>query len=102
NSYGETMIEIVSGTDRPGSRTLTIAKHVLSVYQGLGANVNLIDLSQLNLSDLASGEYYKGAKGGYHEAVERCTNAQGIVLIVPEYNGSYPGILKLFIDYWKY
>jgi chromate reductase len=24
------------------------------------------------------------------------------VMVVPEYNGSYPGILKLFIDYWKY
>src|SRR5205814_1354361 len=35
-------------------------------------------------------------------AVERVTRASGVVLVVPEYNGSYPGVLKLFIDYWRY
>jgi chromate reductase, NAD(P)H dehydrogenase (quinone) len=24
------------------------------------------------------------------------------VFVVPEYNGSFPGVLKMFIDYWKY
>ncbi len=57
------MIEIIAGTNRPGSRTLTVAKHVLNVFKELKANVNLIDLSTLNLSDLASGDYYKGANG---------------------------------------
>lgn len=96
------MIEIISGTDRPNSRTLTIAKHLLGVYRGLKADVNLLDLSELKLSDLASGEYYKGPVGTYKEAVRRVTEAQGLVIVVPEYNGSYPGILKLFIDYWHY
>ncbi|MBX3022300.1 MAG: NAD(P)H-dependent oxidoreductase [Bdellovibrionales bacterium] len=96
------MIEIISGTDRPNSRTLTVAKHLLDLYRGLKADVNLIDLNQLNLADLASGEYYKGPGESYKNAVARVTEAQGIVLVVPEYNGSYPGILKLFIDYWRY
>lgn len=96
------MIEVIAGTNRPGSRTLTIAKHVLGIYKDLKADVNLIDLSALNLSDLSSGDYYKGAHGGYKDAVARVTEAQGLVIVVPEYNGSYPGILKLFIDYWHY
>lgn len=96
------MIEIISGTDRPGSRTLTVAKHMLELYKSLKADVNLIDLSQLKLSDLAAGEYYKPISGGYADAVRRVTEARGLVLVVPEYNGSYPGILKLFIDYWRY
>ncbi len=24
------------------------------------------------------------------------------MIVAPEYNGSYPGALKLFIDYWRY
>ncbi|MGE0527009.1 MAG: NADPH-dependent FMN reductase, partial [Bdellovibrionales bacterium] len=60
------------------------------------------DLHKMDLTDCVGGEYYKGAKGTYREAVERVTAAEGVVFVVPEYNGSYPGALKLFIDYWKY
>lgn len=96
------MIEIISGTDRPNSKSLQVAKFVMELYKNLGAEVNLIDLNALNLMDVAGGDYWKGAKGSYQEAVNRVTNAEGIVIICPEYNGSYPGALKLFIDYWKY
>jgi chromate reductase len=96
------MIEIISGTDRPGSRTLTIAKHVLELYRKQGATADLLDLAQMPASELSGGEYFKGAQGSYKKAVERVTEAEGVVIVAPEYNGSYPGILKLFIDYWRY
>lgn len=96
------MIEIISGTDRPGSRTLTVARHVQKLFQDQKADVDLIDLNRLDLSCASGGNYFGGARGDFQAAVDRVTRAEGLVVIVPEYNGSYPGILKLFIDYWRY
>jgi NAD(P)H-dependent FMN reductase len=96
------MIEIISGTNRPNSNTIKVAKFVVEIFNEIKIPVNLLDLAHLDLNDVADGEYYKGARGGYKEAVERMTKARGILVVVPEYNGSYPGALKLFIDYWKY
>lgn len=96
------MIEVISGTDRPGSYTLKVANYVLGVYREQHKSVDLIDVAKLKLADAASGEYYQGAQGSYKEAEERVNKAEGLVIVVPEYNGSYPGALKLFIDYWRY
>ncbi|MEZ4873554.1 MAG: NAD(P)H-dependent oxidoreductase [Bdellovibrionales bacterium] len=30
------------------------------------------------------------------------TFSEGLIFVVPEYNGSYPGALKYFIDHWDY
>ena len=35
-------------------------------------------------------------------AIEKLNSADGIHIVCPEYNGSYPGVLKYFIDHWKY
>lgn len=96
------MIQIVSGTDRPNSRTLAVARLVQNFYQDEGAKAELIDLSTLAAEDYHGGKYMTGPTGSVKTAVDKVTRADGVVLIVPEYNGSFPGILKLFIDYWKY
>ena len=96
------MIEIVSGTDRPQSNSIKIAKILLELYRSAGVDAGLIDLSELNHEDLHGGDYLKGARGTVKAAVDRVTSADGVVVVVPEYNGSFPGALKLFIDYWKY
>jgi NAD(P)H-dependent FMN reductase len=95
------MIEIVSGTDRPNSNTLKIAKMLLEDYRALNVKVDLLDVAELNFNDVA-GAAYKAPKGSFVAGVERATKAEGIVFVVPEYNGSFPGSLKMFIDYWKY
>ena len=96
------MIEIISGTDRPNSNSLRVSKFVATLYAEIQVPAQILDIAQLKVADIASGEYYQGAKGTFKEAVDRVTKAEGLVIVVPEYNGSYPGFLKLFIDYWKY
>lgn len=96
------MIQIISGTDRPRSRTRVISQIVSQLYQDLKAPCEILDLAELNPEDLLGGHYNEGPRGSVKEAVEKVTKAEGIVLVIPEYNGSYPGILKLFVDYWKY
>lgn len=96
------MIEVISGTDRPNSFSLKVANYLVGIYGEHHKAVQLMDLAKLNLADAAGGGYYQGARGTFKEAEERVHKADGLVIIVPEYNGSYPGILKLFIDYWRY
>lgn len=96
------MIEVISGTDRPDSYTLKVANYVMGIYREEHERVELIDIAKLKLGDVAGGDYYKGAPGSYKEAEERVNKAEGLVVVAPEYNGSYPGALKLFIDYWRY
>ncbi len=96
------MIEIVAGTDRPGSNTLKVAKFVQSLYQAQNIPAQVLDLMEIKPADADGGNYFQGARGSLKVMVDRITAADGVVMLVPEYNGSYPGILKLFIDYWKY
>lgn len=96
------MIQIVIGTDRAGSRSARVAQLVQKEYRELQVPTELVDLAQLATHGLVGGNYFKGAQGEIKDTVDKMTKAEGIVFIVPEYNGSYPGILKLFIDYWKY
>lgn len=95
------MIEIISGTDRPNSNTLKVSELLLQDYRELKVPAEILDISQLDFRDAAGGSY-KGAKGTFLTGVERVTRADGLVFVVPEYNGSFPGSLKLFIDYWRY
>jgi NAD(P)H-dependent FMN reductase len=95
------MIEIIAGTDRPNSNTIKIANLLLEDYRALKAPAGLIDVAKFDFADFAGG-VYKAPRGTVLEGVQRANAADGIVFVVPEYNGSFPGALKLFIDYWKY
>ena len=95
------MIEIISGTDRPNSNTLKVAQLLLEDYRALKAEVQILNLAQLDFKDAIGGTYGK-TRGTFATAVERVNRADALVLVVPEYNGSFPGSLKLFIDYWSY
>jgi NAD(P)H-dependent FMN reductase len=96
------MIEIIAGTDRPNSNTAALARYLESLYVEQKTEARILSLCDLQLSDVQGGGYFGGAKGSFKNLVDRVGQAAGLVLVVPEYNGSYPGILKLFIDYWKY
>ena len=96
------MIYILSGTDRPGSRSFEVSKILQGLYKDLGQDTKIINLSELPLNSL-SGEHYATEKPeAIAGAVDELLNAEGLVVVCPEYNGSMPGALKLFIDHWKY
>jgi len=41
------MIEIISGTNRPGSNTLKVAKLVLHLYKDMGVDARILSLEEL-------------------------------------------------------
>lgn len=95
---------IISGTNRIGSNTLKIAQFVKNLYAQVGEQVEIIDLAALPLSEFNSHHY--GSKealpSALQSAIDKVNTAEGLIMIVPEYNGSMPGALKYFIDFWKY
>ncbi len=91
-------IAIVSGTDRPGSRALKVSKYIKTLYEEQGAEVELVSLEDFPIREAYGGNYGKSLPE-IEAFRSRVLNADGIVMVVPEYNGSFPGILKLFIDY---
>jgi NAD(P)H-dependent FMN reductase len=63
--------------------------------------VDLIDMLDLP-PDVLAPTAYKQPSPAVANLVERFLAADGVVFVVPEYNGSFPGVLKLFIDMLPY
>jgi NAD(P)H-dependent FMN reductase len=91
------MIVVIAGTNRPRSNTLKVARLVESIVRECGEEVTLVDLSRLP-PELFSPSSYATRPAGFRPFQDAVLEASGIVTVVPEYNGSYPGVLKYFID----
>jgi NAD(P)H-dependent FMN reductase len=94
---------IISGTNRNDSVSFQIAGIYQEILRDLGKESHLIDLKELPADFAYTALYEKAGTNPrfntYREIMER---AAKFVFIVPEYNGSFPGILKTFIDGLKY
>lgn len=96
------MIQILVGTDRPGSRSAEVAEFIKPMYEEQGFEVNIMKLGDLELNQLEGSHYGSEKPTKVAEGVETLLQADGLVVVCPEYNGSMPGSLKFFIDHWKY
>jgi chromate reductase len=93
---------IISGTNRPGSNTLKVSQFIQGLYKEAGEDVEIIDLIELEMQNLSGSHDGKSLPPRLSVAVQKITAAEGLIMVVPEYNGSMPGVLKYFIDHWKY
>src|SRR5699024_3100841 len=94
-------LSIISGTDRPGSNTLRISNYLKRKYKQEGVSRAIIDLQDFPLEEVKGGKYGQDIPA-VDQFVDQVIRTDGIVIICPEYNGSFPGILKLFIDYFPF
>ena len=94
------MISIISGTNRPDSRTLVFATHFTKLLGELGEEAALLDMADLH-HGYFEGKMYDplGSDSQLTKWQQHyVAGADKFAVFVPEYNGSYPGVLKLFID----
>ena len=92
-------ITIICSTNRSNA----LSKQISEVYQGilskLGAESAIIDLQDLPRDFVFSALYEQSGKNeSFNPFRARMKETQKMVFIVPEYNGSFPGVLKAFID----
>ena len=92
------MITIISATNRSNSNTLKIAKCYEELMKNQGVVPKLLSLESLPI-DIAFNELY-GKRSQEFQKIETefIIPANKFVFIVPEYQGSIPGILKVFLD----
>jgi len=91
------MITVISGTNRPNSNTLKIARLAVEGLQEVGSEPALLDLAELPL-EIFDGASYAEKPPAFAPFQEAVLASDGILTVVPEYNGSYPGVMKYFID----
>ena len=85
------MITLISGTDRNDSNTLKVANYYTEVLIGMGVAVNLLSLKDVEV-------HYRSPDMLKVEE-EWLIPSEKFIFVIPEYNGSFPGILKTMIDH---
>jgi NAD(P)H-dependent FMN reductase len=93
------MITLISGTNRPGSLTYKLTRLYQEELIRQGQTPLLLDLAELPPEFLCPGMYSKPRPSVALRLQDTYfIHAEKFVLVFPEYNGSFPGILKLMID----
>ena len=95
-------IVIIAGTNRSGSMSKKIALLLQRQYQAENVETEVIDLADLPSTLFVPTIYGKEKPAEFTHFHDKILSADGLVFVVPEYNGSYPGALKFFIDLWQY
>lgn len=84
------MYTIISGTNRPGSNTLKVAKEYQRILKEKNVDVKLLSLEGINFMH----------RDEHFQLIEKeiLIPSEKYIFIVPEYNGSFPGALKMLMD----
>src|SRR5437868_1343887 len=91
-------ITILSCTNRPESNTLKVCAIYERLFRERGFAVSMFDFRFLP-RDIAFAETFGMRTHEFNQIIDRFIRPSGkFVFIVPEYNGSFPGILKVFLD----
>jgi NAD(P)H-dependent FMN reductase len=97
------MIKIIVGTNRKNSLSYKIASMYQENLNTLGADSEILKLEDLPHDFTFSALYENNGKNeAYNAFHQKVKEGNKFVFIVPEYNGSFPGILKSFIDGMTY
>ncbi len=87
-------IPVILGTSRKGRQSENVANFVAEgLAARAGVETGLIDIRALAFTTDDAGEAIKD-----HGFSQQMMRADGIVLVVPEYNHGYPGLLKHALD----
>ena len=94
NTSRPLFIPVILGTARQGRQSEEAAKLVFDqTKMRAGIETELIDIRNLSMRLDDAGEEMKDPV--FSATVERC---DGLILVVPEYNHGYPGLLKHALD----
>ncbi len=95
------MITVISGTNRLNSEALHFANHYFELLsQKADEPVKLLALEKIPHDWFHPDMYEKGAQSPSLSVLqdEFILPATKFVYVIPEYNGGFPGVLKLFLD----
>lgn len=91
------MITIISSTNRPNSSTFKLAEYYQRQLRERGVEADVLSMAELP-GNLIETSLYGKPNPAFEQIQQRVSAAEKFIFIIPEYNGSFPGILKFFID----
>jgi chromate reductase len=96
------MTTIIAGTNRPESYTLKLASYYQRKLKEKGFNTGLLSLAELPESLIHTDLYNNDHNPEFQPIQDIVTATDKFLFVIPEYNGSFPGIFKFFIDTCKF
>ncbi|MEN0006610.1 MAG: NAD(P)H-dependent oxidoreductase [Bacteroidota bacterium] len=95
------MITVISGTNRKGSECIHFAKKCVELLQSLtDEEIKLLALEDIPHDWFHADMYAKGKQSASLQALqdEYMIPANKFVYVISEYNGGFPGAVKIFLD----
>lgn len=96
-SHNITMNLIISGTNRANSKSLKVAEYFHNQLLQNGEEWEIFSLENIP-NDIVVSDLYGKRSEAFKPIQEKIQQAEKFIFIIPEYNGSFPGVLKIFID----
>ena len=59
-------------------------------------------MRDIPFKELIEDPYTPNLPEGVQKIISKLDTSSGFTIVCPEYNGSFPGIFKFFIDHWSY
>ncbi len=91
------MVTIISGTNRNNSNTQKVARYYQQQLIKRAIKTQIISLVDLP-SDFINTDLYGKRSEGFAAIQAMITGSEKFIFVAPEYNGSFPGVLKTFLD----
>jgi NAD(P)H-dependent FMN reductase len=94
-------IPIILGSTRRGRQSDKVARYLLRLFETYsGVETQLVDLLELRLPIMEERLRFRDdPPPGLREFSALIDRADGILIVSPEYNHGYPGVLKNALDY---
>lgn len=94
------MITIIAGTNRDKNKSILVANYYSTILTSKGIENQIFHLADLPTDFIFSGLYGKDNAEFASLLKKYILDVNKLIIISPEYNGSFPGVLKAFIDGW--
>ncbi len=96
-------IVIVNGSARIGRKSYWVSKYLYELLsQAEGIDCQLLDVKEYDFPIMEERmKYLESVPDEMKKFSHYLMEANGIILVTPEYNGSYSGALKNTLDYFK-
>lgn len=92
------MISVICATHRPQNQTLAVVNKYAEILQELGEEVQILKMDDLPEDFMVTNTFGKPSHGLEEVVSKWIAPSEKMVIIAPEYNGSYPGVFKVFLD----
>lgn len=96
------MITIICTTNRPDSNTRKVAELYQIALNRLGSECQILDMQTVDAGWIQASNYGENVPEFEAVVTQYIRPVKKFIFITPEYNGSFPGYIKFFMDACDY